>query len=80
MKEELAIKKYAQEHGCDIIKRCIKNKGYTYYFLDFSNRPHYTGHPHIVKISPKGVINRIFNVEEIYWAYKHRPKATEQFS
>ena len=79
-REELLIKKYAQEHRCDIIKRCTERNGFIYYVLDFSSRPRYTGHPHVVKISHKGMVIRVFDVEEIYWAYKHRAKEPEQFS
>lgn len=66
-------KQYAQQHGCDIVQptTAVRN-GYRYFRLDFTGRPRYTGHPHIIKISPSGKVQRVLNVDEIYWAYSKR--------
>ena len=65
-------KQYAEQHGCDIVQPSAERGGYRYFHLDFTGRPRYTGHPHIIKISPTGKVQRVLNVDEIYWAYSHR--------
>lgn len=66
-------KQYAAKHGCDIVQpTTAERNGYRYFHLDFTGRPRYTGHPHIIKISPAGKVQRVLNVDEIYWAYNHR--------
>ena len=61
-------KQFADEHGFDIVRPCTEHSGYSYFQLDFSNRPRYTGHPHIIKISSTGKILVVADVDEIYWA------------
>ena len=40
------------------------------FHLDYNGRPHYTGHPHIIRISPKGrSIRRVLDTHELYWAF-----------
>lgn len=65
-------KKYASEHKCDIVQPSAERNGYRYFLLDYTGRARYTGHPHIIKISPAGKVQRVLNVEEIYWAYNRR--------
>lgn len=65
-------KQYAERHGCDIVQPSAERGGYRYFHLDFTGRPRYTGHPHIIKISPAGKVQRVLNFDEIYWAYNHR--------
>lgn len=73
-------KKYAEEHGCNILQPAAERNGYRYFHLDYTGRPRYTGHPHIIKISPAGKVQRVLDVDEIYWAYKRRVKNAEQSS
>ena len=62
--------KYAKEHGCDIVEPAALRGGYSYFHLDYNGRPHYTGHPHIIRISPKGrSIRRVLDTHELYWAF-----------
>lgn len=71
-------KEYAAEHKCDIVQPSVERNGYKYFHLDFTGRPRYTGLPYIIKISPLGKVQRVLNVDEIYWAYKHRTISGEQ--
>lgn len=66
-------KKYAAQHGCNIVQpSAAERNGYKYFHLDYTGRPRYTGHPHIIKISPAGKVQRVLDVDEIYWAYNLR--------
>lgn len=70
--QDIAVK-YAGKHGCNIVQpSAIERNGYRYYHIDYTGRQRYTGHPHIIKISPAGKVQRVLNVDEIYWAYNHR--------
>ena len=64
-------KKYAAEHNCDIVEPCTERNGYMYFHLDYTGRARYTGHPHIIKISPTGKVHRVLDFDEIYWAFKY---------
>jgi len=61
-------KQFATKHGFDIVHYCSEVNGYSYFLLDFSDKPHYTGHPHVVKISTTGKISVVADLDEIYWA------------
>ena len=64
-------KRYATEHKCDIVQPTTAERdGYHYFFLNHTIRPRYMGHPHIIKISPDGEVQRVYDVDEIYWAVK----------
>lgn len=65
-------KQYAKQHNCDIVQPSAERNGYRYFHLDYTGRPRYTGHPHIIKISLEGKVQRVLDFEEIYWAYNHR--------
>lgn len=66
-------KQYAAQHGFDIVQpSAAERNGYKYFHLDFTGRPRYTGHPHIIKINPSGKVQQVLNVDEIYWAYNQR--------
>lgn len=69
---ENIAKKYAEEHKCNIVQPSIKRNGYMYFHIDYTGRARYTGHPHIIKISSTGKVQRVLNVHEIYWAYNLR--------
>ena len=61
---------YADEHGCDIVQpTSAERNGYMYFYLNRTIRPRYMGHPHIIKISLSGKVQRVFDVDEIYWAF-----------
>ena len=66
-------KQYAQQHGCDIVQptTAVRN-GNRYFHIDCTGRARYTGHPHIIKISPAGQVQRVLKTDEIYWAYNLR--------
>ena len=66
-----ALRKYATENHCDIVKPSIESKGYMYFYLNMTVRPRYLGHPHIIKISQTGKVHRVLDVDEIYWAFKY---------
>ena len=66
-----ALRKYATENHCDIVEPCTESKGYAYFHLDYTGRARYTGHPHIIKISPTGKVHRVLDFDEIYWAFKY---------
>ena len=59
-------KKYATEHKWDIVQPSAERNGYRYYHLDYTGRARYTGHPHIIKISPVGKVQRVLNFDDIY--------------
>lgn len=65
-------KQYAGKHGCDIVQPSAERNGYRYFHIDYTGRPRYTGHPHIIKISPARKVQRVLDFDEIYWAYNHR--------
>ena len=66
-------KQYADKQGCDIVQpTSAERSGYKYFHLDRSVRSHYTGNPYIIKISPSGKVQQVFNLDEIYWAYNLR--------
>ncbi len=66
-------KQYAAKHGCDIVQpTTAERNGYKYFYLDYSVRPRYMGHPYIIKISPSEKAQRVLNTDEIYWAFKQR--------
>lgn len=64
-------RKYAERHGFDIVRpSAAERNGCRYFHVDYTERPRYLGHPHIIKISPAGKVQRVLNVDEIYWAVK----------
>lgn len=65
--DEIA-KQYAKENGFDIVCPCIKHNGNMYFYFNYTVRPRYLGHPHVVKISNKGKIEQVLEFHEIYWA------------
>lgn len=71
MREETIrqAKEYAKANKFDIIRPAIEENGATYFMLDYTGRPRYTGHPHIIKISPTGKVKRVLDVETIYRIY-----------
>ena len=72
-------KEYATAHQCDIVQpSTAERNGYRYFHLDYTGRPRYTGHPHIIKISPAGEVQRVLDFDEIYWAYNLRTIKDEQ--
>lgn len=64
------VQETAAKHGFDIVRPCAERKGFRYFLLDFSNKPRYTGHPHVVQISSTGKILVVADLKEIYWAVK----------
>jgi hypothetical protein len=73
------VNQYAKQHGCDIVQPSAERGGYHYFHLDYAGRQHYTGHPHIIKVSPKGKVQRVLDTDELYWAVA-RIKEPEQSS
>lgn len=71
-------KQYADKHGCNIVQPSAERNGFSYFNIDYTGRPRYTGHPHIIKISPTGKVQRVLDFDEIYWAYNHRTIANGQ--
>lgn len=72
-------KQYADEQGCDIVQpTSAEQNGYRYFYLNRTVRPRYMGHPHIIKISPTGKVQRVLDIEELYWAFKQRITTGEQ--
>lgn len=70
-KQEIAIE-FAGENHFDSVE-LVATKGDTeYYRLDFKNRPRYTGHPDIIKISESGKVSVVYDVQEIYWSIRQR--------
>lgn len=65
-------KQYAERNGYSIVRPSAERSGYRYFQVDYADRPRYLGHPHIIKISSAGKVQRVLNVDEIYWAYSHR--------
>ncbi|MBR6551114.1 MAG: hypothetical protein IKT71_07945 [Paludibacteraceae bacterium] len=63
-------KKHAAKTGMDVVRPCVKVRGWSYYHLNYSVRPRYLGLPIIIKISKKGKIVRVLDMEERFWAYK----------
>ena len=63
-------KQYAERNGYGIVRPSAERNGYRYFHIDYTDRPRYLGHPHIIKISPAGKVQRVLNVDEIYWAVK----------
>ena len=62
-------RRYAAEHKCDIIRPSVEHNGMSYFLVDYTGRARYTGHPHIIKISSTGIVERVMDFDEIYWAY-----------
>ena len=58
--------KYASQRGYNIVRPSAEKGGYKYFHIDFTGRPRYTGHPHIIKISSTGKVFPVLNVDEIY--------------
>jgi hypothetical protein len=74
-------KEYADEQGCDIVQpTSAERNGYRYFYLTKTVRPRYLGHPHIIRISPTGNVQRVLDVDEIYWAFSRRITIGEQSS
>ena len=72
-------KQYADKQGYDIVQSTSAVRSeYRYFYLNRTVRPRYMGHPHIIKISPTGKVQRVLNVDEIYWAFKQRITTSEQ--
>lgn len=63
-------KQYAKINGYGIIRSSAIRNGYRYFHVDYTERPRYLGHPHIIKISPSGKVQRVLDFDEIYWAVK----------
>lgn len=62
-------KRSADEHGCDIVlPSTAERNGHKYFYLARTGSPRYLGHPHIIKISPSGKVQRV-DIDEIYWAF-----------
>ena len=53
-------KKYAESKGYDSVRPSV----------DYAVRSRYLKHPHIIKISLIGKIERVLNFDEIYWVVK----------
>jgi hypothetical protein len=71
-------KQYANQ-GCDIVQpTSAERNGYRYFYLDRSDRPRYTGHPYIIKISPVGKVQQVLDLDNIYWARNQRITNGEQ--
>ena len=62
----------------DIAKQYAERNGYRYFYVDYADRPRYLGHPHIIKISPAGKVQRVLNVDEIYWVVKQAKEPLPQ--
>ena len=71
------VKKFADKYGLDIVRFCMECDGYRYFHLDFSNRPRYAGHPHIVKVNDAGELIVVTDINEIYWVMKNKIKIVE---
>ena len=51
-----AAKNYAKANNCDIIRPAIEQGGYSYFCIDFTGRPKYTGHPIVIKVNQFGKV------------------------
>ena len=71
------VKQFADKHGFAIVHFCLEYDGLRYFHLDFSNRPRYTGHPHIVKVNDIGELIVVTDINEIYWVMKNQIKIVE---
>ncbi len=60
--------RFAKRYGFDIAQHCANKGGFSYFRLDFSNRPRYTGHPSVIKISTAGKVLAVTDIDEVYWA------------
>ena len=69
-------KQYAERNGYSIVRP--ERNGYRYFHVDYTERPRYLGHPHIIKISPAGKVLRVLNVDEIYWSVKQAKEPLQQ--
>lgn len=63
-------KKYAESNGYDSVRPSVKHNGYRYFYIDYTVSTRYLKHPHIIKISLIGKIERVLNFDEIYWVVK----------
>ena len=66
-KQDIADK-YAKSNGFDSAELVAVKDGVAYYFLDWKNRPRYTGHPNVIKISHTGKTIVVADRDERYWA------------
>ena len=71
-------KQFADKEGLDVVQYCTERNGYHYFYLNYTVRPRYMGHPHIIKISPIGKIQWVRDFHERYWAYNLRVKEPGQ--
>ena len=71
-------KRYAEKNGYGVVRPSTERIGYRYFHVDYTERPRYLGHPHIIKISPAGKVLRVLNVDEIYWAVKQAKEPLQQ--
>ncbi len=72
-KQELA-EKYAKRYSFDVCKHVADKEEWSYYHLNWNPRPHYTGHPNVIKINDAGTVKIVTNITEIYWAIRQRKK------
>ena len=63
-------KKYAESNGYDSVRPSVEHNGYRYFYIDYTVSTRYLKHPHIIKISLIGKIERVLNFDEIYWVVK----------
>ena len=75
-KQDIADR-YAAKNGFDVASLVATKDGWAYYRLGWNNRPRYTGHPCVIKISHTGNVLAVTDIEERYWAVG-RAKAPSQ--
>ena len=63
-------KMYAESNGYDSVHPSVERNGYRYFYIDYAVRSRYLKHPHIIKISLIGKIERVLNFDEIYGVVK----------
>lgn len=63
-------KKYAESNGYDSVRPSVEHNGYRYFYIDYTVSTRYLKHPHIIKISLIGKIERVLNFDEISWVVK----------
>lgn len=76
-KQDIADK-YAKRNGFDTAELvAVKDKA-AYYLLEWNDRPRYTGHPNVIKISHTGKILVVTDRAERYWAIGQPKEALQQ--
>lgn len=76
--KEVIAEQYAKSVGKQVVEFCVNSDKYSYYRIDYSVRPRYIGHPHVIKIDNKGGIVRVKDLEEMYWALGNRSTTQKQ--